>query len=204
MKIKCFDIAIFVSLFLCVLSVLAFENKCENIRESVLRLHIIADSDEESAQKLKLQIRDAVLQKSGELFSFDDDLQSAKQKAQSSIEEIEKIAKQVIKQQGENYTVNAYIGKSYFPTRVYDENITFPAGYYDALKIVIGKGQGKNWWCVMFPSICLGAAVKREELLESVLGEDGMRIVESDPKYEVRFWIVEKYYEIKEKLSEEG
>lgn len=199
MKIKCFDIAVAVSLFLCILLVVSFENDCKGIRENVLRFHIIADSDSESAQNLKLKIRDEVLLHSEELFSLQDTLQSATAKATESLQEIEEIANDVIKKENADYTAKAFIGKSYFPTREYEGGITFPAGYYNALKIVLGSGKGKNWWCVMFPSICLGAATDKKAMLGEVLDEKQMEIIESDPKYEVRFWIVEKYYEVKER-----
>ncbi len=204
MKIKCFDIAIIVSFFLLFISVVCFENNCQGIRENVLRFHIIADSDTESAQSLKLKIRDAVLSQSEELFSSDDTLQSATAKASDSLQKIEKIANEVIEKENADYTAKAFIGKSYFPTREYEGNITFPAGYYNALKIVLGSGKGKNWWCVMFPSICLGAATDKKAMLGEVLDEKQMEIIESDPKYEVRFWIVEKYYEVREKISRES
>lgn len=196
MKIKYIDIAVFLTLILCFISVLCFENECESIRNGVLRLHIIANSDTESDQQLKLRVRDAILESNGEIFTSCTDLSSAIKKAESNISIIKQTAESTIAKNGENYNVKAYIGKSYFPTRVYENNITLPAGYYNALKIEIGEAKGKNWWCVMFPAICLGAVTNRENELKTVLSDSEMKVVTSDPRFEIRFWIVEKYQEL--------
>ena len=87
------------------------------------------------------------------------------------------------------------ITRCYFPTRQYG-GITLPAGEYNALRVILGEGEGENWWCVMFPPMCLPAAGEDEKKLSDVLNEKSMDIVSKSQKYEVRLWIVEKWYEL--------
>lgn len=200
MKIKGFDLAVILSFFLCaIVGVLRFENTCEEIRGDVLRLHVIAHSDSDIEQKLKLKVRDAVLNERGDIFSDTDDIALAKRKIEANLDDIRDIAKTTIEKEGFDYDVKVSLEKSFFTTRAYSDSITMPAGYYDALKIVIGQGQGKNWWCVMFPPMCLSAASQQTEVLSDVLTKQEMKVVTASPKYEVRFWIVEKYWELVEK-----
>ncbi len=197
MKIKFLEAAAFLALFICIAACVGFEKDCEDIRQNVLRLHVIADSDSQEAQKLKLQVRDALLLKGEELFSDNDSLDSAQIKLSDNLEQMKKIAEETVKEKGYTYPVEVLLTESYFPTRQYGD-ITLPAGKYNALKVVIGEGEGQNWWCVMFPPMCLPAASKDEAKLTDVLNEKSMDIVSNEQKYEVRFWIVEKWYELKE------
>lgn len=200
MKLKAIDISVFITLIICIVATVSFESTCKDVREDILRLHIIANSDSASDQSLKLTVRDTLLQKSGELFGECDDILSAKALAATNLLSVQNIAQRCVYNQGYDYTVRVELGKSYFPTRLY-ENVTLPAGYYDAVKIIIGEGKGQNWWCVMFPCLCLPGAYKKQEQLSSVLSDKEIALVLSDPKYEVRFWLVEKYYETKNKLK---
>ncbi len=197
MKLKAIDIAVISALAICVIACACFESTCEGLRDDILRLHVIANSDSAADQSLKLKVRDAVLKESSELFGRCETIDSAKAEAASSLYSIRRIARNAVQAEGYNYNVSIRLEKSYFPTRVY-ESITLPAGYYDAVKIVIGEGGGKNWWCVMFPCLCLPGACKKEDILKEVLNEKEIDLVTSDVKYEIRFWIIEKYYEIKE------
>lgn len=196
MKLKAIDLAVFITLVFCICATVSFEKRCDGIREDILRLHVIANSDSKEDQALKLKIRDAILENSASTLEGCDDIISAKTKIGSSVASFRDIAQQCVFEHGYDYNVSIYLDKSYFPTRVYD-NVTMPAGYYNALKIVIGKGEGKNWWCVMFPSLCLPGAYKKEDRLKQVLTEQELELVLSSPNYEVRFWLVEKYYDIK-------
>lgn len=196
MKLKIIDIAVFVTLVVCIGATVVFEKTCQGVREDVLRLHVIANSDSQEDQSLKLKVRDTLLCQGEDIFEECDDVISAQNKIGSSIETLQDIAQSCVYNEGYDYDVSLCLATSYFPTRVY-ENITMPAGYYKALKVIIGKGEGKNWWCVMFPSLCLPGAYKKEEVLKEVLSEKEMELVLSQPKYEVRFWLVEKYYDMK-------
>ena len=203
MKLKAIDISVFLTLIICIIATVSFENDCKGIREEVLRLHVIANSDEDYDQELKLKVRDAVL-KSGEyVFSGSEDIISAESEIADKKDVILHSAVETIRSLGYDYDVKIELARSYFPTRTYD-NLTLPAGYYKAVRIIIGEGKGKNWWCIMFPPLCLPSATKKDEIISDFLTDEEMNIVTADPDYEVRFWIVEKYYELKNKLFVEN
>ena len=131
------------------LSLAQFDVACEDLRQNVLRLHIIANSDSEADQALKLKVRDGILNASGDLFGTTDNIDFAIMTVENNLEELKGIASEIIEQNGFSYGVEAKVEKSYFKTREYDD-FTLPAGEYDSLIITIGEGKGKNWWCVIF------------------------------------------------------
>ena len=198
MKLKAIDISVFLTLIICIIATVSFENDCKGIREEVLRLHVIANSDEDYDQELKLKVRDAVLMSGEEVFSGSEDIISAESEIADKKDVILHSAIEAIRNLGYDYDVKIELARSYFPTRTYD-NLTLPAGYYKAVKVIIGEGKGKNWWCIMFPPLCLPAATDNKEVIGKYLGDDEMKIVTSNPDYEVRFWLIEKYYDIKNK-----
>lgn len=171
-----------------------FNAACDDLRTNVLRLHIIANSDSEPDQELKLKIRDKLLEDSGELFEESEDINSAVLKAEGSIEKIEQTANEVIKANGFLYSAKAEVADSYFETREYDD-FTLPAGTYKSLIITLGEGEGKNWWCVVFPEICLPAATDRE--LGDVTRRQSAYIAENPSRYKIAFKSVEIYEDIK-------
>ena len=129
------------------------------IRSETLRLHIIANSDSEEDQQLKLKIRDAVLEATGELFAEVSGKTEAVAAAEYSSDDIKAIAKEIIASEGFDYEVQVEVTEMWFETRSY-EGFTLPAGDYDAVRIIIGEGEGKNWWCVMYPALCIPGAEK--------------------------------------------
>lgn len=178
----------------------AFSQKCENIRGKMLRMHVIANSDSDEDQSLKLMVRDAVLIKGKELFDGSMTACEAKDKVTPHIDELENAALEVIKEQGFDYDVKISVGQEYFKTRTYEDSVTLPAGYYTAVKVIIGEGKGHNWWCVMFPPLCLPAA-QAECDIKDVLDNDETDIVTGSGKYKIRFKIVEICEEIFKNLK---
>lgn len=203
MKLKAIDISVFAALIICIVATVSFENSCKGIREEILRLHVIANSDEDYDQELKLKVRDAVLFSGEAIFSGSEDIISAEGKIAEKIQVLKYAAEETVKNLGYDYGIKVELARSYFPTRVYDD-ITLPAGYYKAVRIVIGEGRGKNWWCIMFPPLCLPAATNNREVIGEYLSEKEMGVVTANPEYEVRFWLVEKYYDIKNKYFVEN
>ena len=201
MKLKAIDISVFITLIVCIIATVSFENDCKGIREEVLRLHVIANSDEPYDQELKLKVRDALLQTGENIFTGSEDIITAESKITAKSDVLRHTAEETINNLGFSYDVKIEVARSYFPTKTYGE-LTLPAGYYKALRVIIGEGKGKNWWCIMFPPLCLPAVTDREDIIDDFLTDKEMQIVTSDPKYEVRFWLVEKYYEVKEKLRQ--
>ncbi len=178
-------------------SMASFDANCEELRDNVLRLHIIANSDSETDQNLKLKIRDAVLAESDTLFEKSQDLNSAIETAKENLAVYESVANNVIAEEGLNYMATAKIGKTFFETREYDD-FTLPAGEYDALILEIGEARGKNWWCVIFPSVCV--PTQKADLKDSV-GQKSAKIAENPRPYKIRFKSVEIYEKIKRKLK---
>ncbi|MBQ3137814.1 MAG: stage II sporulation protein R [Clostridia bacterium] len=199
MKLKAIEISSLIALIFTVISALSFENSCEGIREKVLRLHVIAASDSVADQSLKYAVRDELLRDGESIFRGSETVIQAEEKISDSLDFLKKSAENTLKKSGCDYPVNVILERTYFPTRQY-ENITLPAGYYKAVKVIIGEGKGKNWWCVMFPPMCLPAAAKDSPDLSSILSEKEKEIVNDGKKYEIKFWFVEKYYELKEKF----
>lgn len=181
------------------LSVSHFNVLCEDLRHNILRLHIIANSDTVADQELKIKIRDQILAETSDLFLNTYDLEAAKQKVGENLEEFEEIANTVIEQNGFDYTAKAILDESYFDTRTY-EDFTLPAGYYPSLIIKLGKAEGKNWWCVVFPSVCIPAASKGD-LSDSVKAE-AANMAKQGSQYVMRFKTVEIYEKIKNFINE--
>lgn len=181
-------------------SICSFAKTSEEIRSDVLRLHVIANSDTSVDQNLKLRLRDYILQEGKDIFNGSVNVENAVEKIEPVLPELEKSAKAFVNRAGFDYDVKISLSKEYFTTRTY-ETVTLPAGKYLALRVVIGSGEGHNWWCVMFPPMCVPAADKKDEI-ENVFSEKEIKLVESKPKYEPRFKVVEIYEQLKEIISE--
>ncbi len=184
-------ILIFVFLFvlaLGVVSVARFAQDCAEVRNDVLRLHVVADSDSEQAQRLKLLVRDALLKKGKQVFDGSVTANDAVERITPQIAQMEQTAEQVLRENGCEDRVKITVQKEFFNTRCY-EQFTMPAGIYTAVRVNIGQAQGHNWWCVMFPPLCL-PAVSRPEA-ESYFSKNEKRVITASPQYEPRFKIVE-------------
>ncbi len=190
------EISLLIALIICgVLNINAFSQQCDNIREKMLRMHVIANSDTQEDQELKLKVRDAVLTAGKEVFDGSVTSIDAKARIEPHIEYLESVALETIQNEGFDYGVNITIDNEYFKTRTYDNKVTLPAGNYNAIKVIIGEGKGQNWWCVMFPPMCLPSAVAGCEISD-VLTDDETEIVTETQKYKFRFKIVEFFEEI--------
>ena len=196
-KISYIEISLFIGLIVAV--VCCFSNvicQSEDMGNHIFRLHILAKSDSEEDQDLKLKVRDEVLQS----FNFDDsknDLEMAKNQVEGQLQNVEKVAKSAIEKAGYDYDVEPEIVNMYFNTREYGD-FSIPAGMYDALRLKIGKAQGRNWWCVLVPSLCVPAADSTSgEKLEDVLNSEQQELIKTGSKSEVRFAVVELYEYLK-------
>ncbi len=182
--------------FLVVYNLTSFAYNCNEIRENVLRLHIIADSDNKTDQEIKLKVRDELLKHGFDIFDGCVNIENAIQMIEPQLEAIEETANTVIRSNGYDYKAEAKLTTEYFDTRVYDD-FTLPAGEYLALKIVLGSGEGKNWWCVMFPTLCLPAAEKKTDI-NAVFNNEQVNIISDKSKYKIRFRIIEIIEEFKQ------
>lgn len=188
-----------VVIFMCLISMSKFNVSCDKIKDDVLRLHIRANSDSEFDQELKLKVRDRILNDTGDMFYSVMTYEEAVEKTNEALPKIIESAKDEIKNQGYDYDVKANLDYSYFGTRHYD-GYTLPAGNYMALNFEIGEGKGQNWWCVMFPSICLSSATK----LDDKLDKDEIDVITDYSGYKVQFKLVELYENIKQKFKAES
>lgn len=166
-----------------------FFDTSARIRQEVLRLHVLANSDSDEDQSLKLKVRDRILSEAGTLFYQAETESSARKAAEENLPLIEAAAKAALKDAGAEGTVRVKVTRQFFDTRVYD-GFTLPAGQYDAVQVILGEGKGHNWWCVLYPPLCLSTAEKLPEELFK-FSEEERRLLESAPKYEVRFFLLE-------------
>lgn len=166
-------------------------------------MHILANSDTEYDQNLKLKVRDKLLENSNEIFGGCENLEEMKIRANEKLDEINDIVLDVIHANGYNYTAQTQLVNMEFDAREYGD-ITMPAGKYDALRVTIGEAEGHNWWCVMYPPLCIPAAEKvesDEQAAEDYFEAEELDIMKNPDKYEVRFKCVELFRGLKEKLS---
>ena len=189
-RIKRLEISVALGLVISmIVSIAGFGAECKNIREDVVRLHILANSDSEADQNVKLAVRDALLECGAEIFSGTADKNNAAEYLETEKEKLTETANRVLKENGFDYSAQVFLVNEYFNTRTY-ENFTMPAGEYLALKVILGEGKGHNWWCVMFPPLCLPAASEQTDI-NAVFSENGVKIIEGNKGYEIRFKIVE-------------
>ena len=171
------------------LSVCQLHGTCEGVRENVVRLHILANSDSAEDQALKLKVRDAVLAASADWQEIAATPVEALALAEERLPQLQAIAEETVAAEGYDYPVHAEVCRMYFTTRQYDA-VTLPAGTYDAVRLSIGAGEGQNWWCVMYPPLCVGAATDRRQA--TALWSDSQRdLVEDGQRYVVKFKVVE-------------
>lgn len=173
----------------------ASEEVSSEINENIVRLHILANSNTECDQSLKLKVRDRLL------------AEAQKTKNTLTDEKITSICQDEIKHQGYQYAVSVQRGRFYFPKKQYD-NITLPAGNYNAVRVIIGAGSGENWWCVMYPPLCFGAEGKAiddaamQELRSSMSPEAFSLICESNQiSIKPSFKLVELWQQLKAKIA---
>ena len=200
-KILLSVVAVAISLYMA-FSCTYFTASAQTVKDDVVRLHILANSDSETDQGVKLKIRDALLQTNASILSDDVTKENAKEHFEKSKDILLKTAKDTLEENGFDYEVKITLQEEYFNTRTYG-NLTFPAGQYTALKVVLGEGEGKNWWCVMFPPLCVPAAdgIETNENTADYLTQSGEKIVNSGEKYIVKFKLLEIYEELCNKLG---
>lgn len=182
--------AVTLALVLCLtLSVCELHGTCEGVRENVVRLHILAHSDSAEDQALKLKVRDAVLAACADWQAVAATPEEALLLAQERLPQLQAVAQQTVASEGYDYPVTARVCRMYFTTRQYD-TVTLPAGMYDAVRLSIGAGEGQNWWCVMYPPLCVGAATDRKQA--TALWNDSQRdLVQGGGRYVVKFKVAE-------------
>ncbi len=180
------------------------------IYESVVRLHVLANSDSEEDQEMKLKVRDSVIELTNKLLAGCETREEAVFLMEENLTLFEECANMTLEKNGSPHRAYVLFSEEYYPTRLY-ESAAFPSGKYLSLQIKIGEAEGKNWWCVLFPPICLSAASKKDTdlsdgFIAAGLTAEQYKIItesngEGSGKYEIRFKILEIFEEIMKKFK---
>lgn len=174
-----------------------FSEECRNVRENSVRLHILANSDSENDQRLKLMVRDEILKEYGNVMGSCKNRADAVKKLEGLREDIKNTSVSVLRKEHSLYDVNVHLENMYFDNRDYEDGITMPAGSYDALRIEIGEGRGKNWWCVMYPPLCIPVCCERDSLIL----KERIKDLRQEKGFEAKFAFVEFSQKFAEKLK---
>lgn len=202
-RLKIWEIALLLGVAVCLLSGARALHTQDELADKVVRLHVLANSDSEEDQALKLQVRDAVLDRAEDLLAQPSSRAEAEGKLRGQLLEFERLAEAVVREAGYDYEVTAELTDTEFPTREY-EDFTLPAGEYLALRILIGDAAGRNWWCVVFPPLCTAASADvPASALAAGFTEDEVRLItEEDRGYVLKFKAVEFWETLREKWNE--
>ncbi len=193
---KKYVIGILAAVFCCtiLLNTIQAQVLQQSISDKILRFHVLANSDSSEDQELKLKVRDEVgIYLSGRLADASS-LEDCEEIARENLPEIEQIASEVIEEEGYDYAVTASLENCLFPEKTYG-SYTFPSGNYEALRVVIGEGEGQNWWCVLYPNLCFSGSMyavdeaSGEKLSVELTDEEYAAILENGD-YEVSFKIL--------------
>lgn len=174
-----------------------FAAACGQLPRDVVRLHVVANSNGAEDQAVKLLVRDAVLEEAARWYQGAGSMEEASSQLCTHLQSIAGAARQVLGEQGMGYSATAQMTEMYFPTRDYGD-FRLPAGRYRTLRVTLGEGAGKNWWCVVFPSLCLPAATQEEALL--TLPEGERQVVEGGQDVQVKLKAVELWESLREWL----
>lgn len=171
------------------------------LREDILRLHVVADSDAQEDQQVKLQVRDAIIGSLREGLEKLTSPEEAYAYVEQMLPKLTQVANQVLRDAGFSQSAQVTLGQESFPVREYD-TFSLPSGVYHSLRVTIGSGQGHNWWCVVFPQLCVGATTQdfvqtaqTSEMPQSLTGA-------LTGEYEIRFWLLDKLGELENFLRD--
>ena len=200
-RLKRVEIVLMVAAALVLMSgALALQTQ-DQLADKVVRLHVLANSDSEEDQALKLRVRDRVLERATELLEQSADRQEAEALLRGNLLELENLAAEEIAAAGYDYPVTAELTDTTFPTREYD-GFTLPAGEYLALRIVSGEGAGQNWWCVVFPPLCTTASADvPASALAAGLTQEDVNLITEEPGYVLKFKTVELWERLRAALE---
>ena len=192
-KLKTWEIALMFGILISVTVGSWLGREQQGLADSVIRFHVIANSDSEADQALKLAVRDRVLARAEELYPQDATLAQAQTALEGHLNALAAAGREVVEEQGYDYPVTARLEDCWFPTKEY-EGFALPAGNYTALRVVIGEGRGQNWWCVAFPPLCLGAASETvDQALEAghFTPDQGALVTGDGKGYDLKFKAME-------------
>ena len=194
MKFKIWEISMLIALVAAMLFGTLAASAQAGLSDNIIRLHVLADSDSSEDQELKLKVRDGVLEEVSQILEGATNREQAQEIIQENIDKIESAAVRIVAENGKSDDVTASIGQESYPTREY-ETFSLPAGEYTSLRVVIGSGQGHNWWCVVFPPVCSSTAIG-DTAAVSLTDDQISLITEESGRYVVKFKTMEIIGEI--------
>ena len=176
----------------------------ERLNEELIRLHVVANSDSDEDQSIKLRVRDAVTESLQNDLAKVADVDEAKAYLQENLPKIQAVANETLEALGCNYEAVVTLCRETFDTRYYD-TFTLPAGVYEALRITIGEGEGHNWWCVVFPSLCIPATSEgfETEAVGAGFPDSLTGALTGEEEYEVRFYLLDALGKLESRLFHE-
>lgn len=198
-RVKRWELGLLCGLVLVLLLGLWLEREQSDLSDSVLRLHVLANSDSETDQELKLKVRDRVLSEADQILPDGASIDEVAQVLNENLYRLAAAGAQVVAEEGFDYPVSAYVDEIWFPTKEY-EDFSLPAGQYRALRVVIGEGGGQNWWCVVFPPLCMSSAStnSREIALEAGMNDQQVALLTGQSEgYVIKFKALEIWEYIK-------
>lgn len=191
MKLKVIEISLMIAVVVAVLYGVLLDTDSSELSDKLIRLHVVANSDTDEDQGLKLMVRDAVLGEVDEIMNGDESRDKVQEKLEDSLTVLQEKAQDTVIEQGHTESVTVTLEQEHFPTRVYD-TFSLPAGEYTSLRVSIGEAEGQNWWCVVFPPLCVEAAEGEEALEASGLTDDEIDLITQDSNdYVVKFKALE-------------
>lgn len=197
--VRCGEALFLAAAVVMLLGALWLEREQTALSDSVLRLHVLANSDEQADQELKLKVRDRVLEEADAILADGLTLEETKKQLAENLARLAEAGAEAVAEEGYDYSVSASIEQTWFPTKEY-QDFSLPAGEYQALRIVIGEGLGRNWWCVVYPPLCMGAVSESAADVAANAGmadkQVGLLVGETDG-YVIKFKALELWDRIK-------
>lgn len=197
--LKIWEISLLFALCVTLLAGLGAKAEQSRLSSELVRLHVLANSDSDSDQAVKLRVRDAVLNVLTPKLEGAKSLSEAAQIINNALAELEKTAGQTLMQNGKLYSVKAELSTEHYPTRHYD-GFSLPEGDYVSLRVILGNGRGHNWWCVVFPPLCI-SSVEDEDAFSALSNESAKLITAQGGQYRLKFRAIEIYEKVKTALS---
>lgn len=202
-KLRRLELALLIGFSVTLLLGLWLEHEQSELVNDVLRLHVLANSDSIEDQTLKLKVRDRILEEAELILPDNSSVDQAAKILKNNLEKLAAAGAQVVAEEGYGYPVLAEVCETWFPTKQY-EDFSMPAGQYQALRIVIGEGEGQNWWCVVFPPLCLSSASEslQETALKAGMSEQQVAMLTGETEgYVIKFKAIELWEQLKNMLN---
>ena len=202
-RLRRWEFAALAGAVIVMLSGIYLDTEQAELAERVIRLHVIANSDSSEDQALKLKVRDRILEAAKDLYRPEDNVQTARQRMEENLHMLAGVGQAVVEEEGYGHCVSASLERTWFPTKQYTD-FALPAGNYTALRIVIGDGNGRNWWCVVFPPLCLGSVSETvdEAAATGSFTKGQVSLITGETQgYVVKFKAMELWEEWKRRIS---